>query len=78
LLAALWPWSFISCVIAWLALLPGSVIVDHFFGVANPDLVVLVLVFSAFGLLLLTIFTGFAYDAQRQLDIHRTLSASRS
>jgi hypothetical protein len=65
-LAGLWPWSFAAAVIAWLSLLPGTVLLDHFVVVSTPNLVVPVLAFSAFGLLLLTILAGFACDVQRQ------------
>jgi hypothetical protein len=69
LLAKLWPWSLVAGVIAWLLVMPGAVLLDYFFSVSDLDIVVPILVFtllSTFGLLLLTIFAGFAYDAQRQ------------
>lgn len=75
LLAKVWPWSFAAGVIAWLALLPGTILLDHFFGVSDLNFVVpliTLLVLSAFGLLLLTVFSGFAYDVQRQIDSHQT------
>ena len=31
-LGKLWPWSFLTALIAWLFLLPGSIILDYFFG----------------------------------------------
>ena len=71
-LARVWPWSLTAGVIAWLLVLPGTVLLDLFFGVNNPNLVVPALTLSAFGLLLLTIFTGFVYDAQRQIGLHPT------
>jgi len=55
-------------VIAWLLLLPGTIILDFFFGVNIPDVVVYVLTFSAFGLLLLMVSAGFAYDIQRRTN----------
>jgi hypothetical protein len=64
LLADLWPWSFAAGVLAWLMVMPGTMIVDHFVGVDNPELVVPVITFSALGLLLLTILAGFARDAR--------------
>ena len=70
-LARLWPWSLVAGLIAWLSLLPGTILLDHFFGVDNPDLVVPVLTFSAFGLLLLTIFAGFAYDVRQRTDLQQ-------
>jgi len=76
LLVNLWSWSFVAGVIAWLLLLPGTILLDFFFGVNNPYLVVPVLTLSAFGLLLLTLFTGIAYDIQRQTNLHRAASMS--
>ena len=70
-LARLWPWSLVAGLIAWLSLLPGTILLDHFFGVDNPDLVVPVLTFSAFGLLLLTIFAGLAYDVRQRTDLQQ-------
>lgn len=69
-LAGLWPWSFFAAMIAWLSLLPGTVLLDRFVGVGNPYLLVPALGFSAFGLLLLTIFAAFARDALRSSDPH--------
>jgi hypothetical protein len=60
-----WPWSFIAGLIAWLLLMPGSNLLDYFFGVNDPNLVP-VLFFFALGFLLLTIFTGFAHDSMQQ------------
>ena len=62
ILGRLWPWCLAAGVIAWLLVMPGTMVFDHFFGVSNPDLVVPVLTFSALGLLLLAVFTGFARD----------------
>lgn len=59
--------------IAWLLLLPGSIILDYSFGVNDPNLIY-TFTFSAFGFLVLTIFAGFAPDSQRQTDLHQTAS----
>jgi hypothetical protein len=67
-LAGLWPWSFAAGVIGWLLLLPGTILLDFLFGVNLPDVVVYVLTLSAFGLLLLTVIAGFAYDIQRRTN----------
>jgi len=78
-LAELWPWSFVVGVIAWLLMLPGTVLLDFFFGVSNLDFIAPILTFtvlSAFGLLLLTLFAGFAHDVQRQIGLHKTPSMS--
>jgi hypothetical protein len=68
LLSNLWPWCFVAGVIAWLLLLPGTIILDFFFGVNIPDVIVYVLTLCAFGLLLLTVSAGFAYDIQRRTN----------
>jgi len=61
-LGKLWPWSFATCIIAWLLLFPGSILLDYFFGVDNPN-VIYTFIFSAFGSLLLTIVAGLAHDS---------------
>lgn len=68
-LSAVWPWSFVAAFIAWLFLFPGSILLDYFVGVNNPERTMVTLIFSAFGLLLVTIVTGFAHDLQRQTDV---------
>jgi hypothetical protein len=78
-LAKVWPWSLVAGVIAWLLLLPGTILLDFFFGVNDLNFVVLILtllVLCAFGLLLLTVFTGFAYDSQRQTGLQQVPSMS--
>jgi hypothetical protein len=74
-LANLWPWSCVAGVIAWLLVLPGTILIDYFLGVNGMDLIFPILAFtvlSAFGLRLLTLVTGFAYDVQRRIDLHKT------
>lgn len=73
LLGSLWPWSLASALIAWFLLCPGSMLLDHFFGVSNPELVLGIFGLSALGLLLLTIFAAFARDSQMQADLRQTL-----
>jgi hypothetical protein len=75
-LGKLWPWFFSACLVAWLFLFPGSILLDYFVGVANPKRMIAALTFSAFGLLLLSIATGFAYDLQQQTDAQQTLAIS--
>jgi hypothetical protein len=72
-LNALWPWSFAAAVIAWLLLLPGSSLLSYYFGVNDPNLVLMFILF-AFGFLLLTIFSGFARDAHSQKESAGTFS----
>ena len=64
-LAKLWPWSYTACIIAWLSMFPGLALFGYIFGVNDPALILLIL-FFALGFLLSTVFTGFAYDIQRQ------------
>lgn len=66
-LTAVWPWSFAVCVVAWLLLLPGSIIIWHFLPETDPNLV-LGLILIAFGSLPVTILLGVAYDSQRQTE----------
>jgi hypothetical protein len=62
-LGKLWPWLFVGSLIAWLCLLLGTILLDYFFGVSNPILLVSALFFVALGTLLLAILTGFAHDS---------------
>ena len=66
-LARLWPWSFAACLVAWVLLFPGSLIIGYFFPVINPNLIAS-LALIAFGSLLSTVVTGFAHDIQRQTE----------
>jgi hypothetical protein len=65
-LKKLWLWSYTACIIAWLSALLGPGMLGYFFGMSNPALI-LVIIFLALGFLLLTIFTGFAYDTHIQV-----------
>lgn len=65
-LASLWPWSFTACIIAWLLMFPGVALLGYFFGFNNPMIVLIILLF-ALGTLVLTVFSGFAYDIQMQV-----------
>ncbi len=64
-LANLWPWSFAACILAWLSMFPGLAFIGYFFGVNDPA-VILVILLIALGALILTVFSGFAYDTQMQ------------
>lgn len=70
LLAKLWPWSLIATLL-WL---PGEYVLGYFFGVNNPNLAPLSQ--PILGLLLLTLFAGFAYDTLRAPVRDRELRAS--
>jgi hypothetical protein len=65
-LVHLWPWSLAGGLIAWLLLCPGSMLIDYYLGVSNPDLLVGISFLAAFGFLLLTTFAAFARDSQVQ------------
>ncbi|HEY0607216.1 MAG TPA: hypothetical protein VGD58_30135 [Herpetosiphonaceae bacterium] len=65
-LSALWPWSLTAGVMAWLFLMPGSLLIHAFVGMTNPDWMVTIAMLAAFSLLFTTIVTGFARDLQRQ------------
>lgn len=64
-LAKLWPWSFAVCIIAWLSMFPGLAFLGYFFGVNNPMVILVILLFALVALIL-TVFSGFAYDIQMQ------------
>lgn len=68
LLATLWPWIFAIGVINGLFLVIGSVILVYFFDLNNPDLFTNSFFFAVISLLLM-IFTGRAYDIQRNHEI---------
>lgn len=73
LLAASWPWAFGACIGAWLMLVPGLPVLSYTLGVEDPALVV-VLFFSALGLLALTIVSGLARDAGRHTVTVHTIA----
>lgn len=61
LLSKLWPWSLIASLLSYFYMFPVSIILWHFFGVYNPNIILSVSLF-AFGSLLLAVFSGFARD----------------
>ncbi len=76
LLRKMWPWSFAAGLTAWLLMFPGLIILDYFFGVNNPN-VILILLFFMFGFLFSTLIAGFAYNIQNQTNLHPARSMSR-
>ena len=64
-LGTAWSWTFIACLMAWLLVFPGLIILGYFFGENNPNLTVILTLFSLVSLPL-TILTGFAHDSQRR------------
>jgi hypothetical protein len=69
-LAKAWSPCLVVDVTAWLLLMPGTIVLDFFFDVNIPDVVVYVLALSAFGLLLLTLFCAFAHDVEKQQSLY--------
>jgi len=64
-LAALWPWCFAAGLTAWLLVMPGTMLLDRWFGLRHPkmmEVLVPVFILSAFGLLALAILTGLIRD----------------
>jgi hypothetical protein len=68
-LAALWPWSLGLCVLTWLTSFPGMVLLAHFGGVQESN-VMFVLAPAMFLFLFLTIVAAFARDAQHRAEPH--------
>jgi hypothetical protein len=60
-----WPWSFSACLIAWLGMFPGTILLWHFFGVNEPNLI-FALLLGMFGFFLSTVFAAYAHDIQEQ------------
>lgn len=65
-LARLWPWSYASCIIGWLCLLPGVRLLEHFFG-GDITGIILVILFFVLGTFVLTLVSGIARDTQMQV-----------
>ncbi len=63
-LAELWPWPFVAFFVPSFINLQIAIF-GNFFGVNNPSLLALI-VLLIFGLLLLSVMSGFAYDIERQ------------
>lgn len=63
-LSKVWPWSFVVCVSGWLILFPGANLLGYFFGVDDPNLIVILVIF-ALGSLLLTVIAGLMRDRRR-------------
>ena len=63
----LWPWALAAAVVAWLALVPGSVLLAALAGPGNPDPVppalIYAVILAAFGCLLLALVAGLARDS---------------
>ncbi len=67
-LAKLWPLLFTACLIDWLLVMPGIVVLNHFFGV-NGASYILAPIAGMPGLLFLSMVAAFAHDLQRQAGL---------
>ncbi len=67
-LTRLWPWLLAISIIAWLLLMPGASLLDHFLGIEGVDALVPVFALIAFGTFLLAVIAGFASDSERHID----------
>ena len=75
LFARLWPWFLGADLLAWLALVPGVVVVGARVGGDRvPATLVYALIVSAFGFLVLAIVAGLASDAERLSAAQQRLS----
>jgi len=74
-LAAIWPYSFPACMVAWLCVLPGVPMLEYFWGVDDLN-AILVIMALALGSFLLTTFSSLAYDAQMKAGGRRSFSTT--
>ncbi|MHB1296782.1 MAG: hypothetical protein ACYC4R_17530 [Anaerolineae bacterium] len=74
-MARWWPWTFAAALATWLAMFPGTAILGYLSGMDTSYLLAVLLV-MAFGLLLLAIVAGFAYDT-RQLAVRPAQAIAR-
>lgn len=70
-LGATWQWFLVVCVMTWLMLMPGTNILAYYSDWDDPNVVV-VLTFSALGLLVLTLLVGLARDSGSRLEQRQT------
>lgn len=76
-LSGLWPWSLGAGLVAWLLLMPGTIILNLWFGLDNAVMVAFI-TFTALGLLLLTILTGLVRDIPRPISMEQMPVFERS
>ncbi len=65
LLGSAWGWLLGASMAAFLITFPGLILIEHFAGLSNPELIATILPLFALGFLLLAIFSGFARDSLR-------------
>jgi len=75
-LAKLWPCSYAACLVAWPALLPGIGLLEYYFGVDDP-LLILVMILFALGTLPLAAVSGFAHDIQASVGMQSSSQDTR-
>lgn len=73
--SSMWPWLFAAAFVAWLLVLPGSILLDAFVGINDATLYTCI--FSAFGLLLVTIIAAFVRDLQQRPQLRPALNYSK-
>jgi len=61
-----WEWFLAASIVAFLMVFPGLILIDHFVGLSNPELMATILPLFALGSLLMAILSGFARDSLRQ------------
>ncbi len=68
-LSVLWPYLFILNLLAWLLMFPGSLLIDHFLGISNPELFVPVVFVIDMAAFWLTAVSGLAQDSGGQQPV---------
>lgn len=63
-----WGWFLAASIVAFLVVFPGLILIDHFVGLSNPELIAAIVPLFALGSLLLAIFSGFARDSLRRTE----------
>ncbi len=67
-LGGAWGWFLAASMVAFLMAFPGLILIEHFFGLGNPEQTAAIIPLLAFGFLLLAIISGFAQDSLRRAE----------
>jgi hypothetical protein len=70
-LSRLWPWSFGLCLLGWLMLFPGAVLIAFFTGI-DDALLMVIPILMAFAMIPITLLMGFSRDVLKQKTELRT------
>ena len=73
LLARIWPWTLAASVLGFFTVFPGLILLGHFFGYDNANIVPLLTLFN-FVTLFAAIISGYARDLQTGEDNHASAS----